>query len=53
MAKMMHEKRSSYQHPLMGGVETLRGWLMATFPIHLAPLGGSSRYTAFVWVFVL
>lgn len=40
MAKMMHHKRSWYQHPLMGGVETLRGWLMATFPIHLPRLEG-------------
>ena len=28
----------------MGGVETLRGCLMAPFPIHLAPLRGSRLY---------
>ena len=33
----------------MGGVETLRGCLMASFPIRLAPLGGS-RYD-WVWLF--
>ena len=39
------------QHPPMGGVFTLRGCLMAPFPIHLAPLGGS-RYIYIYTVYI-